>query len=231
VQGLSGFGFSLTAMSIWAWTLEPRLAAALAVFGGLAGQIVGIFSVRRGFDIARLAPFVVGGLAGLPLGIWLLPRLDVALFKALLGAFLLVVCPLMLAAERLPRVTHGGRVADALSGAAGGVMGGLGGFTGVVPTLWCTLRGWEKDTQRGVIQNFNLAMLAVTFAGYVATGIVSAKQLTLLAVVLPSMLAPALAGARLYLRISPGLFRRVVLALLTASGFAMLWAAVPALHR
>jgi uncharacterized membrane protein YfcA len=218
-------------MSIWAWTLEPRLAAALAVFGGLAGQIVGIFSVRRGFDIARLAPFVVGGLAGLPLGIWLLPRLDVALFKALLGAFLLVVCPLMLAAERLPRVTHGGRVADALSGAAGGVMGGLGGFTGVVPTLWCTLRGWEKDTQRGVIQNFNLAMLAVTFAGYVATGIVSAKQLTLLAVVLPSMLAPALAGARLYLRISPGLFRRVVLALLTASGFAMLWAAVPALHR
>lgn len=231
VQGLSGFGFSLTAMSIWAWTLDPRLAAALAVFGGLAGQIVGIFSVRRGFDIARLAPFVVGGLAGLPLGIWLLPRLDVALFKALLGAFLLVVCPLMLAAERLPRVTHGGRVADALSGAAGGVMGGLGGFTGVVPTLWCTLRGWEKDTQRGVIQNFNLAMLAVTFAGYVATGIVSAKQLTLLAVVLPSMLAPALAGARLYLRISPGLFRRVVLALLTASGFAMLWAAVPALHR
>ena len=29
VQGLSGFGFGLTAMSLWAWTLEPQLAALL----------------------------------------------------------------------------------------------------------------------------------------------------------------------------------------------------------
>ena len=35
VQGLSGFGFGLTAMSLWAWVLEPRLAATLAVFGAL----------------------------------------------------------------------------------------------------------------------------------------------------------------------------------------------------
>ncbi|HSH90472.1 MAG TPA: sulfite exporter TauE/SafE family protein, partial [Ramlibacter sp.] len=37
VQGLSGFGFSLTAMALWAWTLDPRLAAVLAVFGSLTG--------------------------------------------------------------------------------------------------------------------------------------------------------------------------------------------------
>jgi uncharacterized membrane protein YfcA len=229
VQGLSGFGFSLTAMSLWAWTLDPRLAAALAVFGGLCGQVIGVFSVRRGFELARLAPFVIGGLAGLPVGVWLLPRLDVPVFKAVLGAFLLVACPLMMVAERLPKVTHGGRFADALSGAAGGVLGGLGGFTGVAPTLWCTLRGYEKDTQRAVIQNFNLAMLAVTFASYLATGILQASQLPLLAAVLPAMVLPSLLGARMYLRISPQGFRRVVLGLLTLSGAALLVAAVPAL--
>ena len=26
VQGLSGFAFALVAMSIWAWTLDPKLA-------------------------------------------------------------------------------------------------------------------------------------------------------------------------------------------------------------
>jgi hypothetical protein len=36
----------------------------------------------------------------------------------------------------------------------------MGGFTGTMPTLWCTLRGFPKDTQRTVIQNFNLSMLA-----------------------------------------------------------------------
>ena len=32
VQGLSGFAFGMVAMSFWVWVLDPRLAAALAVF-------------------------------------------------------------------------------------------------------------------------------------------------------------------------------------------------------
>ena len=31
VQGLSGFGFGMVAMSFWAWTVEPRLAAPLGL--------------------------------------------------------------------------------------------------------------------------------------------------------------------------------------------------------
>jgi uncharacterized protein len=222
VQGLSGFGFSITSMSIWAWTLEPQMAAALAVFGGLCGQLIAAVTVRRGFELARLAPFLLGGLAGLPLGIWLLPRLDVPLFKTVLGAILLIVCPLMLLVERLPRVTHGGRLADGLSGAIGGVMGGLGGFAGVVPTLWCTLSGYPRDAQRSVIQSFNLAMLTVTFGTYVATGIARTAYLPMFAAVLPAMILPSLLGTRLYRRMGDRGFRQVVLALLTASGVALL---------
>lgn len=229
VQGLSGFGFGLTAMAVWAWALEPRLAAVLAVAGALAGQVLAALTVRRGFDAARLAPFVAGGLLGLPLGLWLLPRLDVPLFRALLGGLLVTWCPLMLLAPRLPRITRGGRLGDAASGLAGGVMGGLGGFTGAIPTLWCTLRGFDKDTQRAVIQNFNLAMLSVTFAAYLWQGIVTPAMLPSLALVLPAMLVPALIGMRVYIGISEVAFRRIVLLLLTASGVALLVAAVPVL--
>jgi len=232
VQGLSGFGFGLTAMSLWAWTLEPQLAAALAVFGGLTGQIIQAVTVRRGFNLWRLLPFVGGGLCGLPLGIYTLPRLDMPLFKALLGLLLVVMCPLMFFATRLPRITRGGRAGDALAGVAGGAMGGLGGFTGVVPTLWCTLRGFEKDVQRAVIQNFNLAMLSVTFITYVVTGIATRQMLPLFAIVAPAMLVPSLLGARVYLGISDVAFRKVVLGLLTLSGIAMLASALPVLiHR
>ncbi|MEZ0309827.1 MAG: sulfite exporter TauE/SafE family protein [Ramlibacter sp.] len=229
VQGLSGFGFSLTAMSLWAWTLEPQLAAALAVFGGLTGQLIQAVTVRRGFELRRLLPFVLGGLCGLPLGLYILPRLDVPLFKGLLGVILVIVCPLMFFAPRLPHIRRGGRAGDALAGVAGGVMGGLGGFTGVVPTLWCTVRGFEKDAQRAVIQNFNLAMLAVTFASYVASGIATRQMLPLFAIVAPAMLVPSLLGARVYLGISEATFRKVILALVTASGAAMLFSALPVL--
>jgi len=228
VQGLSGFAFGLTAMSFWVWSVEPRLAAVLAVFGSLTGQIIAALRVRRGFDWPRVAPFVIGGLFGLPLGVWLLPRLDVPVFKAVLGGLLVVWCPVMLFAQRLPRV-RAGRAGDGLAGALGGVLGGIGGYTGVAPTLWCTLRGFDKDLQRAVIQNFNLAMLAVTFVVYLATGIVTREMLPMFAVVAPAMLVPSLLGMKVYIGISETLFRRIVLVLLTGSGVALLVSAVPVL--
>ena len=108
-------------------------------------------------------------------------------------------------------------------------MGPLGGATGAIPTLWCTLRGFDKDSQRAVIQNFNLATLAATFLGYLATGVVTREMLPLLAIVVPAILLPVLLGARLYVGVSEATFRRIVLGLLTASGVAMLASSAPKL--
>jgi uncharacterized membrane protein YfcA len=228
VQGLSGFGFSLTALSFWAWVLPPQLAAVLAVFGALTGQLLAAFTVRRGFDVRTVAPFIAGGLLGLPVGLWLLPRVDPVGFRAIVGALLALWCPVMLFASRLPRL-GGGRAGDAVSGLVGGLMGPLGGFTGAIPTLWCTLRGYERDTQRAVIQNFNLALLSVTMVSYLANGTVTRPMWPLMAVVAPALLLPALLGMKVYVGISPLAFRNVVLGLLTASGLAMLASSLPRL--
>jgi uncharacterized membrane protein YfcA len=233
VQGLSGFAFSMVSMAIWVWALDPKLAAVMAVFGSLVGQVIGLFTVPRRLAWRELAPFVLGGLAGIPLGVMLLPRLDADAFKFGLGALLVIACPAMLFASRLPRVALRsaplGRAADALAGVGGGVMGGLGGFTGVIPTLWCTLRGFEKAAQRTVVQNFNLSTLAVTMAAYVASGAVTRPMWPLLPLVAAAVLVPSMIGARFYHRLSEQSFRRVVLGLLTAAGAVMLVAAAPRL--
>jgi uncharacterized protein len=228
VQGLSGFGFSLVALSFWAWALPPQLAAVLAVFGGLTGQLLAAFTVRRGFDGRTVAPFIAGGLLGLPIGLWLLPHIDATAFRAGVGALLALWCPVMLLSGRLPRV-GGGRAGDAVAGAMGGLMGPLGGFTGAIPTLWCTLRGYERDAQRAVIQNFNLALLAVTMASYLANGTVTKPMWPLMAIVAPALLLPALLGMKVYIGISPAAFRNVVLGLLTLSGLALLASSLPRL--
>jgi len=59
VQGVSGFAFSLVSLSFWAWVLEPRLAAPMAVFGSLAGQLTTLPWVWRGFDLGRLLPMAL----------------------------------------------------------------------------------------------------------------------------------------------------------------------------
>lgn len=227
VQGLAGFGFGLVSLSFWAWGLPPQQAAVLATVGGFTGQLLAALTLRRGTRWSLLWPFLAGGLCGLPLGLWLLQVADATWFRLFVGGLLAVWCPVMLLSGRLPRITRGGRVADALAGAAGGVMGPLGGFTGAIPSLWCTLRGMDRDEQRSVLQSFNLVMLATTSLAFLHNGLITPAHLPGLGVTMAALLGPALLGMWLYTRISALAFRNVVLGLLTASGVAMLAATLP----
>ena len=232
VQGLSGFAFGMVAMSFWVWGLEPRVAAVLTVFGALTGQIAAAFTLRRGPRWSVFWPFVCGGLLGVPLGVLLLPHLNALLFKFLFGLLLVLWCPAMLFASALPHIGGGCvaiRLKDGLAGAAGGVLGGFGGFTGVVPTLWCTLRGFDKELQRSIVQNFSLAALTLSMVGYLIAGTVTPDLWPKMAIVAPAMLLPSLLGARIYVGLSEAAFRRTVLLLLTGAGLAMLVASAPQL--
>jgi uncharacterized membrane protein YfcA len=229
IQGLSGFAFGLVAMSFWAWAVPPQLAAPLVVFGSLVGQILAAGSLRRSFALGRALPFILGGVLGVPAGAALLPHIDQTVFKAVIGALLAVWCPIMLAIRELPRIRRGGALADGAVGLLGGIMGGLGGLTGPAPTLWCALRGWDKDAQRAVFQSFNLVMHALTLSVYVAGGLVTREAAELFVVIAPAMVIPALIGARLYARFSDATFRRVVLVLLLISGLVLLVSSLPKL--
>jgi uncharacterized protein len=85
-QGLTGFAFSLVALSFWAWALPPQTAAPLAVFGALLGQIASLASFRGGFEWGRILPLVVGGVLGVPLGVFLLHNADPQRFQTLVVA-------------------------------------------------------------------------------------------------------------------------------------------------
>jgi len=194
VQGISGFAFAMAAMSIWVWGVEPQLAAVMAVFGGLTGQIISVIRVRRGWHLQLLWPFVLGSVMGIPIGTRLLPLLDPNRFKLVLGGMLVVCCSAMLATSRLPRITTGGRWADAGVGLLGGIMAPLSGFSGLAPALWCTLRGYNKDEHRAVLQNFNLIVLSATLATSVYTQRVRPSMWPQMAVVAGVMILPAIWG-------------------------------------
>jgi hypothetical protein len=225
VQGISGFAFAMAAMSIWVWGVDPQLAAVMAVFGGLTGQIISVLRVRRGWHVALLWPFVLGSAVGIPIGTQLLPLLDPNRFKLVLGSMLVVCCSAMLATASLPAIRHGGRVADAGVGLLGGVMAPLSGFSGLAPALWCTLRGYTKDEHRAVLQNFNLIVLAATFASLVVSGRAHAGLLPQMGVVAGSLIVPSVYGSKIYIGMSPSAFRGWVLWLLILAGVFMLAAA------
>jgi uncharacterized membrane protein YfcA len=228
VQGISGFAFGLVAMAFWSWVLEPAVAGPLVVFCSIIGQGMGLRLLRLS-AVPKAIPFILGGLVGVPLGVLLLPMVDPRLFQAGLGALLLLWCPAMLLAARLPRIHHGGRWADGLAGGLGGVMGGLGGLPGPIPTLWCVLRGWDRHTQRSVFQLVFLTMHVTTMTGYLLTGTITAEEAWMFPVMAPVVIAAALLGAAAYHRLGDIGFQRIVLGLLAASGAMLLAASLPKL--
>ena len=222
-QGLTGFAFGLIALSFWAWVLEPKIAGPLVVLCSTLGHFFSIARVRHGIDLRRILPLFVGALAGVPLGVLLLVHhLDAHTFKLGVGALLAVYCTALLFAHRMPSLARAGFVADGAAGVLSGVLGGVSGLAGVVSTLWCVLRGWDRDAQRATFQSFNFALAIATMIAYAFTGVFSRELWRDFAIAGPAVVIPAFLGGRLYRRFSEQAFRRLILIVLALSGLAML---------
>ena len=116
VSGLAGFGTGLVALGFWLHAIDPVLAAPLVAICSVVGQVQSLVSLRQSVRRARLWPFLVGGLLGVPVGVLLLDRLDITTFRAAVGVFLIIFCSAMLLARRIPTVAWGGRAADGARG-------------------------------------------------------------------------------------------------------------------
>jgi uncharacterized protein len=228
VSGLAGFGTALMALGIWLYVLPPSVAVALVLICSIVAQTSTLPSIWRSTDFSLVWPFLVGGLAGVPLGLVLADYADPRLFKLGVG-ILLLVFPTALYFQRRPTALRiGGRAADGAIGFAGGVLGGLAGLSGPLPILWASVRGWGKDERRGIFQTFNWTILTAALCAQAAAGFVTKDVLWLALEVLPATLAGAWLGARAYYVLSDSHFRDLVLALLFLSGVALVWSSVGA---
>ncbi|HEX9464375.1 MAG TPA: sulfite exporter TauE/SafE family protein [Alphaproteobacteria bacterium] len=220
-QGLSGFAFNLVALGLWLHVLAPKVAGPLGIACSLISQCFALMQMDRRFRFDLLWPFLIGGAIGAPLGVWLLDYADPRIFRIVVGLIMLGYSGFMLFAPPLKPLTAGGRTADGGVGFLGGVLGGLAGLSGVVPTAWCMLRGWSKDISRAVYQPFNAAIQAMAMVILLGSGTLTRDVGIYMLVSIPAMALGVWLGLRLYSRISEAQFRRLVLWLLLASGTSL----------
>ncbi|MEM7546883.1 MAG: sulfite exporter TauE/SafE family protein [Pseudomonadota bacterium] len=207
----------------WLFALPPSVAATLVVVVSVASQLQSLPTVWRSIEFKRLAPFALPGLAAVPIGTLLLSEVDVQAFKTAVGGVLLAYMLMSLLARTTKPVAWGGRLGDGVIGAAGGVLGGLAGLSGPLPTMWANLRGWTKDEKRSVIQGFNLTILLVALVAHLVGGFFTAQLLLSAAVALPVAAAGTWLGVRCYGRVNGRQFTRLLLILLGASGLSLAW--------
>jgi uncharacterized membrane protein YfcA len=223
VSGLAGFGTALMALGIWLYALPPSVAVPLVLISSIVAQTSTLPSIWRTIDFRLVWPFLIGGLAGVPLGTLMIAHADPGVFKLSIGVLLLVF-PAALYLDRTPMVPRfGGRAADGVVGFAGGILGGLAGLSGPLPILWANLRGWGKDERRGIFQTFNTTVLFAALCMQAASGLVARDVLWFAALAFPATIVGSWLGARLYHALNDRNFRDVVLGLLFLSGAILVW--------
>ena len=214
-SGFAGFGTGLVASGFWLHVLPVAAVPPLVALASVAAQIVGLATVRKAFDWPSAAPYLTGGLIGVPLGLAALSAATPFVLRTSLGVCLLVYAGYQLARRRQHEIGQwGGRTADGIVGVGGGFLGGFAGLSGPLPLIWLQLRGGESDRQRATYQPFNLVVLTLASAGMGLSGQITSDVLWIAIVCLPATLAGAWFGARAYAIVSPQTFQRVVLGLL-----------------
>src|SRR3569623_528990 len=188
--GGAGVAGALAAASIWLHRVDPLHSTIMVTGAGVLLHLSTIWPQRLNISVARVAPFILGGLAGITIGGYLLAYTNTGVLKVVLGTFLLAYGAYAVISPRLHTVSFGGRGFAATVGYIGGVLGGIGGYSGVLPTIWTQLRGWPKEIARGVYQPYIIVVQSVTLAGIVW---VTLDRVGL--VQLDSVVPPLLAGA------------------------------------
>jgi hypothetical protein len=122
----------------------------------------------------------------------------------------------------LPNITRKTPMIDISVGLMGGILGGAASLSGVLPTMWCAMRGWAKDEKRAVLQIFNITILGVTAASLALTSqsVRDAGWLVLLS--LPTSLIAAHLGMKLFSRLTDNQFRRLLTIMIFVSGTSLL---------
>ena len=156
----------------------------------------------------------------MPVGVWLLVRTDIGMLKVAIGVFLAVYGVYALIAPRLPHV-EAGRGADAVVGFIAGIMGGLGGYSGVLPAIWTQLRGWPKDEARAFYQPFIVVVHVATLAA-LGTVALDRRGLVLFGLALPALALGTWVGWNLYGRLDERRFRQALAVMLLLSGAVLI---------
>ena len=220
-SGLSGFAMGLVVSGVWLHLVTPQQNALLIVLCGVVTQGSGIWRVRHAINWRTVAPYIIGGAVGIPAGIALVTTVDPDTIRFGIGVLLLAYSLYSLLRPAL-KPSKASLPANLGVGVVNGLISGLTGLGGVAVTVWCQLRGGQKDELRAIFQPVLFATFVMTTFSFAIAGAFTIETIKLYAFALPVLIAGIWSGFGLYGKLDDAAFRKVILVLLLASGVALI---------
>lgn len=231
MSGLSGFGFSAVGSSCLL-LLPPKLAVPLLMALSTANQFMSLGQLRQDMPKSWAeawpegsAPYICGGVIGVPIGIWLLNHLPAPKLMLVFGVILTFYSVYSLVKPAHAETKGAGGAASGIAvGFIGGTVGGFTAFPGAAVVVWTGLRNLPKRATRAIVQPYILVLQMVSLAtnAYAHPDIFGRRFWLLLAITMPVVLPGTIGGVLLYKRISDVNFKRISFILLGLSGVGLL---------
>jgi hypothetical protein len=219
-QGLAGFGSTLVAMPLLVTALPVRVAAPLCCLLALCINLVLGARLRRHAQRRELGLLLACSAPGAALGAWVLAAAPESVLRLLLGAGVLGMALLSLAAGAPRRAPGLGWAV--LSGLVAGSLGVAIGVNGPPVVAWASRQNWGRDALKATLMAYFLCAGVVIVAIQAGEGLITRQVLLLFALALPALGLGMAAGHACSGRLPEAAFRRLVLALLAATGAVLL---------
>ena len=221
-SALAGFGFALIATPFLVLFLPPQQVVPAVILCWLPLAVALVWSCRKEASIRRYGRLLIGGVLGLPIGVYILAHADAAILRTGIGALtLLATLSIFLKPARpLPREQW-------LTGGVGfisGILGGASSISGPVVVLFGLNKGWHPRGMRADLLHYFLGSYLVALLMFRKVGVLDVQAVQLGSVAIPGIVAGYFAGMRLKGYLSPLFFRRLALSAITISGLAALLA-------
>lgn len=219
VQGCMGFGLALIVVPPLLMVLPATTVVPTLVMLSLLNTSAMTWQLRTDVRRDLTLPLVIGAVAGLPPGIYLLTTLEGPGFRAGVGVFILVLAAVLLSGWTRPlRNPHWALYP---AGFLGGLLNGSISISGPPVILFLTSQGTPKDTFRAnMAAYFSLTGVLAT-AGFAIAGVLTREVLLYAAAVVPAAIIGTYLGVRISTRVSQEMFRRLTLLCVIVMGLVL----------
>lgn len=217
IQGLSGFGSVLLSLPLLILFLDVRTAIPLVALIALALTVLLLVQLREHLEWRKVYPLFAGSLPGVPVGVWLLKRLEADRIQFVIGSVLVGYAFYGLVFRLSPKKGIRRHWAY-LYGFLAGCLGGAVSASGPPVIIYTSLQPWSKDQIKVTLQGYFLVSGLVVVLFQAASGLTTWTVMKLFLMSLPAVLVGTLVGSHFYGMVREEGYRRIILILLGCLG-------------
>ena len=221
IKGLSGFAALLIAIPLLALFLDIKTIIPLVTLVSFSVSLLLIIELKKKLDLRKIYPFLIGTVPGIPLGVYLLKRLDSDVILFSLGVILIAYSLFGLFSKPIKR-EMAGKYAY-LFGLVAGCLGGGLSLHGPIVIVYTSLQRWNKDEIKVTMQGFFLISAAIVIIFHAVSGLTNITVLRFFGLSLPGVLIGNYLGSHLYGRLKEAHYTQVIFVLLGLLGVLMIY--------